>query len=231
MSVRYKAGMWAASCTSARITRGLTASTLALLRSLSLVVERLHSRWKWLQWRVSKVPPPSLYSKCPHPPPPLPPTWKQDWECRKLTLHSKTLNITFIVFGEVCIWKILKIVTRLSLPLYKKNISLDWEIIIIVLVFQFKLQEYLPIALVAFTTIPSTVVKSDILSTKDGFVILKLKAKKAKLLNSTMNKFEPNWSITQVPSARKQVRHFWFNFWLPGVVTWRYFSNLPKKQI
>lgn len=147
------------------------------------------------------------------------------------TLHSKTLNITFIVFGEVCIWKILKIVTRLSLPLYKKNISLGWEIIIIVLVFQFKLQEYLPIALVAFTTIPSTVVKSDILSTKDGFVILKLKAKKAKLLNSTMNKFEPNWSITQVPSARKQVRHFWFNFWLPGVVTWHYFSNLPKKQI
>ena len=72
--------------------------------------------------------------------------------------------------------------TRLSLPLYKKNISLHWEIIIIVLVFQFKLQEYLPIALVAFTTISSTVVKSDILSTKDGFVILKLKAKKAKIL-------------------------------------------------
>ena len=121
--------------------------------------------------------------------------------------------------------------TRLSLPLYKKNISLHWEIIIIVLVFQFKLQEYLPIALVAFTTIPSTVVKSDILSTKDGFVILKLKAKKANILNSTKNKFEPNWSITQVPSARKRVRHFWINFWLPGVVTWRYFSNLPKKQI
>lgn len=50
------------------------------------------------------------------------------------------------------------------------------------MVFQFKLQEYLPIALVAFTTISSTVVKSDILSTKDGFVILKLKAKKAKIL-------------------------------------------------
>lgn len=120
--------------------------------------------------------------------------------------------------------------TRLSLPLHKENISLHWEIIIIVLVFQFKLQEYLPIALVAFTTISSTVVKSDILSTKDGFVILKLKAKKAKILNSTMNKFEPNWSIKQVPSARKQVRHFWINFWLPGVVTWRYFSNLPKSK-
>lgn len=45
-----------------------------------------------------------------------------------------------------------------------------------------------------------------------------------------MNKFEPNWLIKQVPSVRKQVRHFWINFWLPGVVTWRYFSNLPKSK-
>lgn len=87
--------------------------------------------------------------------------------------------------------------------LQPKNISLDWEIIIIVLVFQFNLQEYLLIALVAFTTISGKVVKSDFLSTKDGLVILKLKAKKAKILNPTMNKFEPNWSIKQVPSARK----------------------------
>lgn len=119
--------------------------------------------------------------------------------------------------------------TRLSLPLYKKNISLHWEIIIIVLVFQFKLQEYLPIALVAFTTISSTVVKSDILSTKDGFVILKLKAKKAKILK-LYNEQVRTKLIKQVPSARKQVRHFWINFWLPGVVTWRYFSNLPKSK-
>lgn len=82
-----------------------------------------------------------------------------------------------------------------------------------------------------FYNYPSTVGKSDILSTKDGFVILETKAKKAKILNSTMNKFEPNWSTKQVLSARKQLRHFWINFWLPGVVTWRYFSNLPKKQI
>ena len=69
-------------------TRGLAAGTLLYCEYfhwLSSERECLQSRWKWLQWRVSKVPPPSLFCKCPHPP--SPPTWKQDWECRKLT-HS-----------------------------------------------------------------------------------------------------------------------------------------------
>ena len=47
-------------------TRGLAAGTLHYCECfhwLSSERECLQSRWKWLQWRVSKVPPPSLFCR------------------------------------------------------------------------------------------------------------------------------------------------------------------------